>query len=100
MQRLELGSCNMRGELPVAWFGLRQVRTIDVSGNLLKGGIPVEWGVMGNSNGYNLRRLDLSNNPCTNNKVLQESISRSRIETSGRVTVNTVGIGSGGSACD
>lgn len=99
LRTLDLGSCNLGGSLPVTWFGLRKIRNINLSGNVLKGILPTEWGVMGDSGGYELRSLDLSNNPCMDQAALQNSIRQSKITASGRVVVNTTGVGLGGQVC-
>lgn len=96
---LDLRSCGLQGEIPKEWFALREVESINLSGNLLIGGFPQEWGVMRDSQSHKLRLIDLSNNPCMNKAVLQQGIQRSKITAGQKVAVIAENVGNGGRGC-
>lgn len=103
LRELDLSSCTLDGELQVTWFGMSAARSITSSGNVLTGRFPAQWGFISDDKSDNLRSVNLSkigNNPCMSRVVLQDSISKSKIEASGRVTVDISGVGLGGSVCE
>lgn len=84
----------------MVWSGLRALRSLDLSNNLLTGSFPVEWGIMQDRKRYKLRSINLANNPCMDGALVQATIRQSGIRAGGRVVVNTTGIGDRISGCN